>query len=61
MSPDINLTLTPAGEGDRPDVVAVQITNGGDPFVDVELQPEAMDWVVDNFGDLATKALFKYL
>lgn len=61
MSSDFGVTIDPAGEGGDPDRVAVQITRGGDPFVDVELEPEAFDWAMEHFGDVATKILFKYL
>lgn len=61
MSADFSVSVTPAGEGADPDRVALEFTRGGDPFVDVELEPEAFDWVVDHFGDVATKILFKYL
>lgn len=61
MSSEFSLTLTRVGEGPKPDVALVEISRAGDPLADVELQPEAVNLVVDELGGFATKHLFKLL
>lgn len=61
MSSEFGLTLTPVGESPKPDVALVEITRAGDRLADVELQPEAVNLVVDELGGVATKTLFKLL
>lgn len=61
MSAEFGLTLTPVGEAPKPDVALVEITRAGDRLADVELQPEAVNLVVDELGGVATKYLFKLL